>query len=134
MKIEFSRSFSFEKAAISTLKMSTKCATDQMGTEIEFDEFGAVRTKNVKVMPQNGTTVQIHNLFHRIPVRRSVLKQNSKRELQKTLGILMAYALMSQSRIVVQTENGKSRKTALQTKGTETLKAKISSVLGRGGK
>ena len=75
--------------------MATKCPTDPMGTEIEFDEFGAVKTKNVKVLPQNGTIVQIHNLFHRIPVRRTVLKQNSKRELQKTLGILMAYALMS---------------------------------------
>ena len=38
--------------------------------------------------------------------------------------------ILTKARIIVQTENGKSRKTALQTKGTETLKAKISSVLG----
>lgn len=117
-------------AAISTLKMTTKCQTDKIGTEIEFDQFGGVKSKTVKVQSTVGSAVQIVKLFHRIPVRRSVLIQNSKRELQKTLVTLMGYALTSDTRLVVQLQTGKVTKTSIQTKLNESLKSKISSVLG----
>ena len=32
-------------AAISTLKMTTKCGGDKIGTEIEFDQFGGVKAE-----------------------------------------------------------------------------------------
>ncbi|CBY36677.1 unnamed protein product [Oikopleura dioica] len=84
----------------------------------------------IKAQSSNGTTIRVENLFHRIPVRRTVFKQNAKREAQRALATMMSYALIANARIVVTTKNGRSMKTEIQTRAGDSLKGKIASVLG----
>ncbi|KDN40420.1 hypothetical protein K437DRAFT_269978 [Tilletiaria anomala UBC 951] len=48
-----------------------------------------------KVARQRGTTVSIHGLFDKLPVRRREFERNIKREYAKTQAYLQAYALIS---------------------------------------
>ncbi len=116
--------------AISTLKVFTKTADDEIGSALEFDQYGAITSHMIKAQSSNGTTIRVENLFHRIPVRRTVFKQNAKREAQRALATMMSYALIANARIVVTTKNGRSMKTEIQTRAGDSLKGKIASVLG----
>ena len=62
-----------------------------------------------KSIRKTGTTVKVEKLFHRIPVRRNIFMKNDKKEIQKTYTTLMAYALMSQARFIVQSSVKKSQ-------------------------
>jgi DNA mismatch repair protein PMS2 len=46
-------------AAISTLRISTKTKDEKIGSEIEFEPTGKVKTKKIKVQSNSGTTVQV---------------------------------------------------------------------------
>ncbi|CBY24580.1 unnamed protein product [Oikopleura dioica] len=116
--------------AISTLKVFTKTADDEIGSALEFDQYGAITSHMIKAQSSNGTIIRVENLFHRIPVRRTVFKQNAKREAQRALATMMSYALIANARIVVTTKNGRSMKTEIQTRAGDSLKGKIASVLG----
>ena len=116
--------------AISTLKVFTKTDNDEIGSALEFDQYGTITSQTIKAQSTNGTTIRVENLFHRIPVRRTVFKQNAKREAQRALATMMSYALISNARIVVTTKNGRSMKTEIQTRAGDSMKGKIASVLG----
>lgn len=93
--------FGFRGEALSSLcalaeKVTILTATKDeapMGAVLEFDRMGRL-TKKGKVARQRGTTLQIHNLFAPLPVRRKEFSRNAKRELGKALNLLTAYALV----------------------------------------
>lgn len=53
-----------------------------------------------------GTTVQVNNLFHSLPVRQQEFKRHIKREYTKALSLLQAYALISQNTRLTVTNQG----------------------------
>ena len=106
-------------SAISSLKISTRTKEDQIGAELEYDNYGKV-TNQKRAVRKIGTTVRVDQLFHRIPVRRQIFLKNDKKEFQKAVNILMGYALMTDARILVQTQTQNSIwKTVIQTKASE---------------
>ena len=74
----------------------------------KYDEMGQIKSQK-KSIRKTGTTVKVEKLFHRIPVRRNIFMKNDKKEIQKTYTTLMAYALMSQARFIVQSSVKKSQ-------------------------
>lgn len=117
-------------AAISTLTISSKTNNQRIGAELEYDRNGKIINEK-KCIRKTGTTVKVEKLFHRLPVRRTNFIKNEKREIQKTLTTLMAYALMTGARFVVQSSvKGGIPRTVMQTRETETLKSKLSNIFG----
>ena len=70
--------------------------------------MGQIKSQK-KSIRKTGTTVKVEKLFHKIPVRRNIFMKNDKKEIQKTYTTLMAYALMSQARFIVQSSVKKSQ-------------------------
>ncbi len=64
------------------------------GTRLDFDISGKLGSATVAAC-QKGTTVALENLFYNLPVRRRELEKNIRREYNKVLGILHAYACIS---------------------------------------
>lgn len=93
--------FGFRGEALSSL-----CALSQLhilsardgeapkGTRLDFEMSGKLRGTTVAAC-QKGTTVAVENLFYNLPVRRRELEKNIKREYNKVIGVLHAYACIS---------------------------------------
>lgn len=64
------------------------------GTRLDFETSGKLKAKSV-VAASKGTTVIVENIFRGLPVRRKELERNIKREYQKVLHLLNAYACIS---------------------------------------
>ncbi|KAI5999252.1 DNA mismatch repair protein MutL, partial [Pisolithus albus] len=137
--------FGFRGEALSSLcslsdglTIATATASEApMGTVLEIDGNGRLKSQKAKVARQRGTTVTVTNLFRPLPVRRKELERNIKREYQKALTILHAYALVPCSKenkgvrltVTNQIENG--RKVAqLKTDGTPSLRASAIALWG----
>ncbi|KAL5513934.1 hypothetical protein ACEPAG_2695 [Sanghuangporus baumii] len=108
-----------------------------MGTILDFDKTGKVKSHSGKTARQRGTTVYVEGLFSPLPVRRKELQRNSKREFGKALNLLSAYALVPCSkenkgvRLNVVHILDKGRKSdQIRTDGKPSLKASISSLWG----
>lgn len=91
-------SFGFRGEALSSLcalsNLSIITAQDgeaPKGTRLEFETSGKLKSTSVAAA-QKGTLVSAETLFHNLPVRRRELERNIKREYNKVLGILNAYA------------------------------------------
>jgi DNA mismatch repair protein PMS2 len=64
------------------------------GTRLEFKTSGELKSQAV-VASTKGTTVSIEEIFKTLPVRRRELEKNIRREYQKVLNLLNAYACIS---------------------------------------
>jgi DNA mismatch repair protein PMS2 len=64
------------------------------GTRLDFETSGKLKSKTV-VASQKGTTVTVEQIFKNLPVRRKELERNIRREYQKVLNLLNAYACIS---------------------------------------
>jgi DNA mismatch repair protein PMS2 len=64
------------------------------GTRLEFKASGELKSQTV-VASTKGTTVNIEGIFKTLPVRRRELEKNIRREYQKVLNLLNAYACIS---------------------------------------
>ena len=64
------------------------------GTKLEFETSGKLKSQQVAAS-QTGTTVTVEGLFQKLPVRRRELEKNIKREYNKLLSLLQAYACIS---------------------------------------
>ncbi|KAF8520420.1 hypothetical protein BU17DRAFT_46831, partial [Hysterangium stoloniferum] len=82
--------------ALSASVTVTTATTAQapMGTVIEFEQSGKVKSHSGKIARKRGTTVTVSGLFTPLPVRRKELERNVKREFSKALSLLHAYALV----------------------------------------
>ncbi|KAA1473278.1 DNA mismatch repair protein MutL [Dentipellis sp. KUC8613] len=138
-------SFGFRGEALSSLCALTESViiTTSMqsqapiGTILELDRNGRVKSRDKKVARQRGTTVAVHGLFKPLPVRRKELERNAKREFTKALNLLNAYALVPCTkenqgvRLTVSNQSDSGRKTVqLQTDGSTSLRSSVTSLWG----
>ncbi|GJJ06318.1 hypothetical protein Clacol_000509 [Clathrus columnatus] len=107
-----------------------------IGTILEFNQDGKLKTSRSKTARNKGTTVTVSELFRPLPVRRKEFERNIKREFAKALSTLHGYALVPCTkenngvRLVVTNQIDKgSRSVQLQTDGS-SLKASVLSLWG----
>lgn len=102
-----------------------------VGKKLEFGTSGKLLSTTV-VAAQPGTTVSVENLFNSLPVRRKELEKNIKREYNKALSHLYAYACISVgARFSVSNQMPKGRKTTVfSTKLNTTTKENVTNVFG----
>lgn len=74
--------------------MTARASDGPKGTRLEFETSGALKSQAV-VASTKGTTVSIEDIFKTLPVRRRELEKNIRREYQKVLNLLNAYACIS---------------------------------------
>ncbi|RCI03888.1 hypothetical protein CU098_007941 [Rhizopus stolonifer] len=93
--------FGFRGEALSSLcslaQLTVMTATKEqapMGMKLEYDQNGNLCSKT-PISRTVGTTIQLNNLFHSLPVRLSEFKRNIKREYGKALTMLQAYSIIS---------------------------------------
>ena len=84
------------------------------------------------VAAKQGTTVVVETLFHNLPVRRKELEKNIKREYNKALALLNAYACISVGvKFSVSNLMSKGKKTiAFSTNANPSTRGNISNVYG----
>jgi DNA mismatch repair protein PMS2 len=81
--------------ALSNFHVTTARDCDKpKGTRLDFETSGKLKSRSV-VASGKGTTVAVEQLFKNLPVRRKELERNIKREFQKVLNLLSAYACIS---------------------------------------
>ncbi|XP_072916262.1 mismatch repair endonuclease PMS2 isoform X1 [Hemitrygon akajei] len=117
--------------ALSNLSIVTCHKTAKVGTRLLFDNNGHINQK----MPyprQQGTTVNVQQLFNTLPVRHKEFLRNIKKEYGKMVQVLQAYCIISTGiRITCTNQVGQGKKTPVVcTSGCSTLKENIGAVFG----
>ncbi|KAF1361342.1 DNA mismatch repair protein-like protein pms1 [Lizonia empirigonia] len=118
--------------ALSKLHILTARATDgPKGTRLNFEQSGKLKGTSV-VAAKQGTTVVVETLFYNLPVRRKELEKNIKREYNKVLALLNAYACISVGvKFSVTNVMPKGKKTiAFSTNANPSTRGNISNVYG----
>ncbi|KAJ4355148.1 ATP-binding mismatch repair protein [Ascochyta clinopodiicola] len=118
--------------ALSKFHIVTARATDgPRGTKLDFEQSGKLKGTSV-VAAKQGTTVVVEELFYNLPVRRKELEKNIKREYNKVLSLLNAYACISVGvKFTVTNVVSKGKKTiAFSTNGNPSTRGNISNVYG----
>lgn len=118
--------------ALSKFHIVTARATDgPKGTRLDFEQSGKLKGTSV-VAAKQGTTVVVETLFYNLPVRRKELEKNIKREYNKVLALLNAYACISVGiKFSVSNLMPKGKKTvAFATNGNPSTRGNISNVYG----
>ncbi|GFO28622.1 mismatch repair endonuclease pms2 [Plakobranchus ocellatus] len=115
--------------ALSNMTIITRHKSNAVGTRLEFDQNGKISAK--KSAPrQIGTTVQILNIFHTLPVRHKEFQKNIKREFAKLIQVLNAYCIVNTGvRISCSNVTAKgSRNLIVSTNGNLSMKENIANV------
>lgn len=118
--------------ALSKFHIVTARANDgPKGTKLDFEQSGKLKGTSV-VAAKQGTTVVVETLFYNLPVRRKELEKNIKREYNKVLALLNAYACISVGvKFSVTNLMPKGKKTiAFATNGNPSTRGNISNVYG----
>jgi DNA mismatch repair protein PMS2 len=118
--------------ALSKFHIITARAEDgAVGRKLDFETSGQLKGNSV-IAAQKGTTVSVENLFYNLPVRRKELEKNIKREYNKVVAHLHAYACISVGvRFAVTNQMPKAKKiTVFSTKANTTTKENITNVFG----
>lgn len=128
--------FGFRGEALSSLcalstffVVTTRESDGAKGTRLDFETSGKVREKSV-VASSKGTTVSVEQIFKNLPVRRKELERNIKREYQKVLNLLNAYACISTGvRFVVSNAVTKGKRNVVfSTKASSSTRENIANV------
>ncbi|KAG0248754.1 Mismatch repair endonuclease pms2 [Mortierella polycephala] len=131
------RSFGFRGEALSSLcalaqlTVTTSTGTTPTGVLVEYSANGTVKSKS-PAPATKGTIVRISNLFEGMPVRRSEFVKNIKREYNKCIGLVQAYALIATNikiSCVSQTDK-KPPVTYIASSGNPTIRQNIINVFG----
>lgn len=120
-------------AMADSVTVTTKTEGEDVGCKLLYSPQGNLE-KQSPAARKRGTTVQVDQLFARLPVRREDAIRHSSRDLNRCLSVAQAYALVashvrfelrveSGTRLVTQPQPGSSRE-------TESFAA-IQAVLGR---
>ncbi|KAH7084536.1 hypothetical protein FB567DRAFT_529213 [Paraphoma chrysanthemicola] len=132
------QTFGFRGEALSSLCalsnfhiVTARAADGSKGTKLEFEQSGKLKGTSV-VAAKQGTTVVVETLFHNLPVRRKELEKNVKREYNKVLQLLNAYACISVGvKFSVSNIVPKGKKTiAFSTNANASTRDNISNVYG----
>ncbi|KAF2870834.1 DNA mismatch repair protein-like protein pms1 [Massariosphaeria phaeospora] len=130
--------FGFRGEALSSLCalskfhiVTTRAADGPKGTKLEFEQSGKLKGTSV-VAAKPGTTIVVETLFHNLPVRRKELEKTVKREYNKVLALLHAYACISTGvKFSVSNQVPKGKKTiAFATNSNPNTKENIANVYG----
>ncbi|KAF2658154.1 DNA mismatch repair protein MutL [Lophiostoma macrostomum CBS 122681] len=130
--------FGFRGEALSSLCalskfhiITTRASDGPKGTKLEFEQSGKLKGTSV-VAAKQGTTVVVDTLFYNLPVRRKELEKTIKREYQKVLQLLHAYACISTGvKFSVSNTVAKGKKTmAFSTNSNPNTKENIANVYG----
>ncbi|KAF7190335.1 DNA mismatch repair protein PMS1 [Pseudocercospora fuligena] len=118
--------------ALSKFHVLTARAEDgAVGKKLDFEVSGKLKSTSVSAA-QKGTTVYVEDIFYNLPVRRKELEKNIKREYNKVLNLLYAYACVSVGvRFSVSNTMPKGKKVVVfSTKSNTTTKENITNVFG----
>ncbi|KAF9295408.1 hypothetical protein BGZ88_002145 [Linnemannia elongata] len=131
------RSFGFRGEALSSLcalahvTVTTSTGAAPTGLLVEYNSDGVIQSKTPAPMTK-GTIVKISNLFEGMPVRRSEFVKNIKREYNKCIGLVQAYALIATNVRIscVSQLDKKPAVTYIATSGNATVRQNIINVFG----
>ncbi|KAK3812679.1 MAG: hypothetical protein J3R72DRAFT_392497, partial [Linnemannia gamsii] len=131
------RSFGFRGEALSSLcalarvTVTTSTGTSPTGLLVEYNSDGMIQSKTPTPMTK-GTIVKISNLFEGMPVRRSEFVKNIKREYNKCIGLVQAYALIATNVRIscVSQVDKKPAMTYIATSGNASVRQNIINVFG----
>ncbi|ORZ14174.1 hypothetical protein BCR42DRAFT_63066 [Absidia repens] len=130
--------FGFRGEALSSLcalaKLVVVTATkDQApkGVRLEYDHQGHLISQT-PVARSMGTTIQLQDLFHSLPVRQREFKRNIKRDYSKALSVIQAYGIISTGvRVVASNQPAKgSKMRVLSTNGSDSVRENLANVFG----
>ncbi|NXW00748.1 PMS2 endonuclease, partial [Fregetta grallaria] len=104
----------------------------KVGTRLVFDHNGKI-TQKTPFPRQQGTTVNIQQLFYTLPVRHKEFQRNIKKEYAKMVQVLQAYCIVSKGvRINCTNQVGQGKKSSVvSTAGSPSLKENIGAVFGQ---
>ncbi|NXD79870.1 PMS2 endonuclease, partial [Halcyon senegalensis] len=118
--------------ALSDVTIFTCHKSAKVGTRLVFDHNGKI-TQKTPFPRQQGTTVNIQQLFYTLPVRHKEFQRNIKKEYAKMVQVLQAYCIVSKGvRINCTNQVGQGKKSSvLSTTGSPSLKENIGAVFGQ---
>ncbi|NXK47642.1 PMS2 endonuclease, partial [Chauna torquata] len=118
--------------ALSDVTIFTCHKSAKVGTRLVFDHNGKI-TQKTPYPRQQGTTVNIQQLFYTLPVRHKEFQRNIKKEYAKMVQILQAYCIISKGvRINCTNQVGQGKKSSVvSTTGSPSLKENIGAVFGQ---
>ncbi|TPX67813.1 hypothetical protein CcCBS67573_g07383 [Chytriomyces confervae] len=139
--IETVTSFGFRGEALSSIcsvaggiNVVTCCDAgdgDSIAYTLSYDSNG-ILASSLPAARERGTTITVANLFSSLPVRLREFKKNFKRDLNKSIELLQAFALVSTNvRITASNQVAKGNRSVLvSTCGNATVKLNFSNVFG----
>ncbi|NWU95485.1 PMS2 endonuclease, partial [Upupa epops] len=118
--------------ALSNVTIFTCHKSAKVGTRLVFDHNGKI-TQKTPFPRQQGTTVNIQQLFYTLPVRHKEFQRNIKKEYAKMVQVLQAYCIVSKGvRINCSNQVGQGKKSSVvSTTGSPSLKENIGAVFGQ---
>ncbi|KAM6250026.1 mismatch repair endonuclease PMS2 isoform 2-T2 [Porphyrio hochstetteri] len=118
--------------ALSDVTIFTCHKNAKVGTRLVFDHNGKI-TQKTPFPRQQGTTVNIQQLFYTLPVRHKEFQRNIKKEYAKMVQLLQAYCIVSKGvRINCTNQIGQGKKSSVvSTDGSPSLKENIGAVFGQ---
>ncbi|KFP35113.1 Mismatch repair endonuclease PMS2, partial [Chlamydotis macqueenii] len=118
--------------ALSDVTIFTCHKSAKVGARLVFDHNGKI-TQKTPFPRQQGTTVNIQQLFYTLPVRHKEFQRNIKKEYAKMVQILQAYCIVSKGvRINCTNQVGQGKKNSVvSTTGSPSLKENIGAVFGQ---
>ncbi|CAM9203755.1 unnamed protein product, partial [Hapterophycus canaliculatus] len=132
------KSFGFRGEALSSLcelagsfSVTTRARGESVGVKLSYGRNGKLTGKETAPR-QVGTTVSISNMFEPLPVRRGEFRRNIKKQFNKLLRGMQAYALISLGvRITVTNTKSKGGKqTHIGTQYNNKLDDNVTNVFG----
>ncbi|NXI93415.1 PMS2 endonuclease, partial [Psophia crepitans] len=118
--------------ALSDVTIFTCHKSATVGSRLVFDHNGKI-TQKTPFPRQQGTTVNIQQLFYTLPVRHKEFQRNIKKEYAKMVQLLQAYCIVSKGvRINCTNQVGQGKKSSVvSTTGSPSLKENIGAVFGQ---
>lgn len=113
--------------------VTTRTSDDQVGTCLVYGSNGDI-LKQTRAPRRAGTTIQVEQLFARLPVRLQDAGKHSSRDIARCLAVMQSYAMIA-TRVRFELRVGTDVRLLTQpqpaAKPMDALRAAISSVLGR---
>ncbi|NXY47408.1 PMS2 endonuclease, partial [Ceuthmochares aereus] len=118
--------------ALSDVTIFTCHKSAKVGTRLVFDHNGKI-TQKTPFPRQQGTTVNIQQLFYTLPVRHKEFQRNIKKEYAKMVQLLQAYCIIAKGvRINCSNQVGQGKKgSVVSTTGSPSVKENIGAVFGQ---
>ena len=115
------------------ISVITKTGDESVGQYLEYDKTSVLVPTATKSMARSrGTTIQIHNLFASLPVRRMDFVKRIKSQRVKLFKLLQSYAIMCTGvKFLVVDVKGKKQENKLTTGTSTKLQQTIGYVLGQ---